>query len=110
MLIFSTKIPVYNDMTEEEFINLCAEWAYNSPFYHNIEINYNLESKEDYFVNKENISCIISYYKDKNADIISFRLINVEDMSDTWTMDILFICEENRKFISIQNNLDSKKL
>ena len=108
MLLFSTKIPVYPDMSEEEFIYICSEWVYNSPHYHNIEINYDLSKKEDYSIEKDNITCMISCYNDENADITAFRLINAEDDNHTWTIDFLFICEGDKKFVSVQNNLDSK--
>lgn len=34
MLVFTSKIPVINEMTKENFISLCSEWVYTSPHYH----------------------------------------------------------------------------
>ena len=106
MLVFSTRIPVTTKINEIDFIKLCSEWVYNSPHYHKMVIDYNIEKHEDYEIQKENITCMISSYKYDIAKIIAFRLKNV-DGSRIWTIDIIFVSESEKKYIIVQNNLDS---
>lgn len=106
MLVFSTRIPVTPKMNEKDFILLCSEWVFNSPHYHKIVIDYNVEKHEDYEIQKENITCMISCYKDNIAEITAFRLKNIDGYK-IWTIDIIFVSESEKKYIIVQNNLDS---
>ncbi len=105
MLVFTTKIPVSDEMTSENFIDLCSEWVYNSPHYHSLIIDYGNDGT-DYETQKENITCHITCYKDNSTDIIAFRLINI-DNNKVWTLDLLFVSDGKKKYILVQNNLDS---
>lgn len=107
MLVFTSKIPVINEMTKENFISLCSEWVYTSPHYHQIKIEYNLK-KEDYEISKENITCQFTHYEDNDSEVVAFRLKNIDD-EKIWTLDIIFIIQSGGKFINVQNNLDSQE-
>ena len=99
MLVFTSKIPVKSEMTNEDFIELCTKWVYGSPHYHKLMMKYSIE-KENYEINKENITCQFTHYEDQNAGVVAFRLRN-EDGERRWTLDILFITQQGEKFISI---------
>ncbi len=107
MIVFATKIPVKAQMTEQNFIDLCAEWVLDSPHYHGLIIDYDVYSHKDYEISCDNITCQITCYKNDSAEITAFRLKNIDKASDIWTLDLLFICEDNKKYVSVQNNLDS---
>lgn len=107
MLVFTSKIPVIDKMTKEDFVSLCSEWVYSSPHYHQIKIEYDIE-KDDYEISKENITCQFTYYEDNDAEVVAFKLKNV-DGEKIWTLEIIFISQVNGKFINIQNNLDSQE-
>lgn len=106
MLVFATKIPIKPDVDEKKFIDLCAEWVYGSPHYHNIEIEYDISTHSDYEITKENIKCEITCYKDENTSIVAFRLHN-DDHGTLWVIDLLYIDVNGDRFISVQNNCDS---
>ncbi len=107
MLVFTTKIPVKSTLTEKMFIDLCTEWVYGSPHYHNLEIKYDVSAHEDYEITKENVKCQITCYKDSNTSIVAFRLNN-NDNGTIWIIDLLFIDDNGNRFISIQNNCNSR--
>lgn len=108
MLVFATKIPVKSDVDEKKFIDLCAEWVYGSPHYHNIEIKYDITTHADYEVAKDNIKCEITCYKDEKTSIVAFRLHNY-DKGTLWITELLFIQVKEERFISVQNNCDSNR-
>lgn len=111
MLVFATKIPVNSDVDEKKFIDLCAEWVYNSPHYHNIEIKYDIATHSNYEVSKDNIKCEITCFKDEldePTSIVAFRLHN-NDNGTLWIIELLFIQKNGERFISVQNNCDSKR-
>ena len=68
MLVFATKIPIKSDVTEQMFIDICAEWVYGSPHYHNIDIKYDISNHCDYEIVKDNGTWMYghSYYLKKN--------------------------------------------
>ena len=110
MLVFATKIPIKSDVTEQMFIDICAEWVYGSPHYHNIDIKYDISNHCDYEIVKDNIKCEITCYKEKESDtnIVAFRLHNY-DREMLWIIELLYIRDNDKCFISVQNNCDSKR-
>jgi len=108
MLIFATKIPVNSNVDEKKFIDLCAEWVFGSPHYHNIKIEYDITTHNDYEISKDNIKCEITCYKDEKTSIVAFRLHN-NDNGTLWIIELLFIEMNGKRYISVQNNCDSNR-
>lgn len=103
MLVFCTNIPLKNSVSKKDFIDLCSTWVYNSPHYHNMLIEYDVNNPEDYENQIENITCKITSYKDDIIDALCFRLKNY-DNDNLWIIDILYIVQGENRFISVQNN------
>ncbi len=107
MIVFTTKIPIKSTVTEQMFVDLCAEWIYRSPHYHNLKIEYDISSHNDYEIELNNIKCQIACYKKEDTSIVAFRLNN-NDKGTLWIIDILLIDDKNGKFISVINNCNLK--
>lgn len=66
-----------------------------------------MSAHEDYEITKENVKCQITCYKDSNTSIVAFRLNN-NDNGTIWIIDLLFIDDNGNRFISTQNNCNSR--
>jgi len=103
MLVFSTKLPLKSDITQEMCVQLFIEWVTGSAHYHLSKIPYDISSHEDYHIEKDNISFSIGHYIDKNIELSACRLENREQKA-IWFNDCVFLNEHGNKTLLIQLN------
>ena len=101
MLVFSTRLPLKKEVTQEECVQLFVEWITGSPNYPVESIEYDVRSREDFEINMENITFSIRHLVDTQIELAACRLENRE--SDTiWNSDCIFLCENSEKSLLIQ--------
>ena len=107
MLVFSTRIPLKETTTRDDFLDVCIRWVVGSPRYVTEGLIYNALNQEDYDYSNDNITFSIRNYKDQKVEISACRLENREP-NVIWTNDCIFLSEENSKSVLIQLNCTRK--
>jgi hypothetical protein len=105
MLVFSTKIPLKSDVTQETCLRLFVDWVTRSPNYPIDSIPYDFSSREDYKIESENITFSIGHYRDDGVELTACRLENRETRA-IWYNDCIFLSEPDGKTLLIQLNCD----
>lgn len=105
MLVFSTRLPLKDNITREDCLRLFIQWITESPNYSidSEDIDYDLSSCQDFDYTKDNLTFYIRYYKDNDTEILACRLENTEPTAE-WINDCIFSCENNIKTLMIQLN------
>ena len=103
MLVFSTRLPLKESVTQEICLNMFFTWIIHSPHYSIDKIDYDLSSHKDFDFCQDNISFSIRHYKDDNVELSACRLENKEE-NFTWQNDCIFVEENNEKYLLIQLN------
>lgn len=103
MLVFSTRLPLKNEITKESCLNLFIEWITESPNYPIETIPYDVSSDEDYDYAKGNLSFSIRHYKDDKVVISACRFENREN-NVVWINDCILLCENGKKSLLVQLN------
>ena len=112
MLVFSTKLPLKDTITQEDCMKLFIKWVIDSPNYDITDVNYDISSHNDFDCNYGNQIFSIRHYKDEDIEISACRLEN-KDTDAIWINDCIFLCEHGEKFLLIQlycnrTNFDTK--
>lgn len=103
MLVFSTRLPLRDDTTQEDCLNLFIKWVTDSPNYDIEIINYDVSSHKDYDCSFGNQTFSIRHFKDDNVEISACRLENRSEDA-VWINDCIFLCENGTKSLLIQLN------
>ncbi|MCM1558932.1 MAG: hypothetical protein NC123_05235 [Butyrivibrio sp.] len=103
MLVFSTRLPLRDEIEYSDCAKLFIEWARQSPNYSFKNIEYNVQSKNDFDCTSDNVTFSIRYYESSQMQIVACRLINKENVFN-WTSDCIFSCENGDKSLLIQLN------
>ncbi len=103
MLVFSTRIPLKDTVTQEDCLRLFIEWITESPHYSIDNIDYDISSCSDFDFSKDNIAFFIRHIKDEKTELSACRFENKETDS-VWFNDIIFLCENGMKSLLIQLN------
>ena len=78
MLVFSTRLPIRAEVTQQECLELFLEWLNGSPYYPTDEICFDVNSHDDYDYTKENITFSVRCFKDESIELSACRLENRE--------------------------------
>lgn len=103
MLVFSTRLPLKNTVTQEDCLRLFIEWITESPHYPVSDIEYDIGSCADFDFSKENITFSIRHIKGEQMELSACRFVNRESDA-VWCNDIIFLCEDETKSLLIQLN------
>lgn len=101
MLVFSTKLPLKDKITQEECMKLFIKWVIDSPNYDISVVDYDITSHKDFDCTYGNQIFSIRHFKDESIEISACRLENRE-ADAIWINDCIFLCENNEKFLLIQ--------
>ena len=99
MLVFSTKLPIKENITQYECFDLIIEWINGSPHYPYIDIN----SYDDFDYTKDNIVFSVRHFKDENFELLACRLQNKE-YNSIWNTDCIILNDHGKKSLLIQLN------
>lgn len=103
MLVFSTRLPIRAEVTQQECLELFLEWLNGSPHYPTDEISFDVNSHDDYDYIKENISFSVRHFKDESIELSACRLENRET-NVIWDNDCIFLNDRGKKSLLIQLN------
>ena len=103
MLVFSTRLPLKQEVSQEICLELFIDWVIQSEHYPISNIAYDVSSHEDYHIEEGKISFSISHYKDDKIELSACRLENNETNA-VWINDCIFLQEQGIKTLLIQLN------
>lgn len=103
MLVFSTKLPLKKEVSQEICLQLFIDWIIQSEHYPIVNVSYDVSSHEDYHIEKGKISFSITHYKDDKIELSACRLENNE-INAVWINDCIFLQEQGIKTLLIQLN------
>lgn len=103
MLVFSTRLPLKDEIEYFDCAKLFIEWVIQSPNYSFDTIEYDVQSKNDFDCTRDNVTFSIRYYESDQVQIVACRLINKEPIFN-WINDCIFSCEDGVKTLLIQLN------
>ncbi len=103
MLVFSTRLPLRDEIGYSDCAKLFIEWVIQSPNYSFDVIEYDVQSQNDFDCTKDNVTFSIRYYEREQVQIVACRLINRETVFN-WISDCIFSCEDGVKTLLIQLN------
>lgn len=103
MLVFSTRLPLKDDILPKECMRLFIEWIVDSPNYNIERIDYDVSSDKDFDCSFDNKTFSIRRYKDNKMEISACRFENKEQ-NVVWITDCIVLSEVNCKSLLIQLN------
>lgn len=103
MLVFSTKLPLKEEITPENCVQLFKEWVEGSPHYSINVRSYEEKSREDFECRDGNVTFSIRHFENDHVNVVACRLEN-QDGNALWINDCIYISENGLKFILIQLN------
>lgn len=103
MLVFSTCLPLRKNVVKSDCIELFIEWITKSPYYNIKNLNYNINSTDDFEYKNNNINFYIKHYKEAMLEISACRL-EFNDEKALWISDCIFLLENGKKSLIIQLN------
>lgn len=107
MLVFSTNLPIKEEVTRQDCMRLFVDWIDGSPHYPTDGINVDIDSYDDYDYVKDNIVFSVRHYKDETIELSACRLQNrAENL--IWNNDCIFLNFRGKKSLLIQ--LDCNRL
>ena len=110
MLVFSTKIPLREEITRPQCVQLFIDWVVYSkryPFVAKDFDNYDVNGHENLDISKDGFSFSITFYKDDNLTLAACKLVTVNE-SEVWTTLNVAVCEKDTKFLSVQTHCTKK--
>lgn len=103
MILLCTKLPIKDEFTKFDCFELYKEWVTKSQHYSFGEINYSLDSYEDYEKKDQNATFTIKNYKDSEKDIFACRL-EIKSEDSIWSTVCVFLQESGKKNIFVELN------
>ncbi len=103
MLVFSTRLPLKDEITQENCMDLFVKWITQSPHYKIDSIDYDISSLADFDFSRENISFSFRHFKNDSLEISACRLENREEKA-IWINDCIYLNENGNKSVLIQLN------
>lgn len=103
MLVFSTRLPLKDEITSENCLQLFKEWVEQSPHYSISQIDYDICSYEDFEYDNEKILFSIRHFENNKIKLSACRLEN-HDSSAVWINDCIYVVENGAKSLLIQLN------
>lgn len=105
MLVFSTRLPIKKEVTQQDCLELLLEWLRGSPHYQIDESNFKANSHDDYDYSSGNITFSVRHFKNDSIELSAYRLENREG-NLIWYNDCIFFNEQGKKGLLIQLNCD----
>lgn len=103
MLVFSTRLPLKAEITNQDCLKVFTEWIIGSPHYQIDELCLDADSLDDYDYIQGNVTFSIRHYKDESIELSACRLQNQEG-NLIWDNDCIFFTSEGKKRLLIQLN------
>lgn len=103
MLVFSTRLPLRDEIASEDCLRLFKEWVEQSPHYSMSKIDYDVHSHEDFECGNEIINFSIRHFRNSQIELSACRLEN-HDSSAVWINDCIYVVEHGSKTLLIQLN------
>lgn len=103
MLVFSTRLPIKNEVQQEDCMKLFIKWVVESPHYPIDCIDYDFGSYKDFDYKNENVTFSVRHFKNNQVELSACRLENREDRA-VWINDCIFLNEQGNKSLLIQLN------
>ena len=103
MLVFSTRLPLKETVSQEQCLKVFIDWVTGSPHYNFSDFCYNFQSKTDYDFSKDQVTISFRHYSEDATEVTACRLENKEDNA-IWYNDCVFVNENGNKTVSIQLN------
>ena len=107
MLVFSTRLPLRNDVTQEECLQVFIDWIIESPHYPITQIDYDISSHKDFDYKEKNITVSFRHFMNEEIEVSACRLINEEENA-VWYNDCIFLVENDTKSLLVQLNCGRK--
>ena len=110
MLVFSTRLPLKDGITQENCIGLFMDWIRRSPHYGLEHLTYDVESLKDCdFFGKDDTKVFFRHYKNESDHIEIFACrLESRSRDALWINDCIFLDENHNKSILIQLNRNSE--
>ena len=103
MLVFSTRLPLKPEITDEDCMRLFTEWVKGSPHYQTDGLYFDVDSHDDYNYSKDNMTFSVRHYKDESVELSACRLQNREP-NLVWSTDCVALTSEGKRSLLIQLN------
>lgn len=103
MLVFSTRIPLKSQITQEDCLKVFIDWIIESPHYAIDEIAYDISSHKDFEYSKGTITVSFRHFKNDQIELSACRLENREQNA-VWFNDCIFLNEVGKKTLLVQLN------
>lgn len=103
MLVFSARLPLKEEITSADCLQLFKEWVEQSPHYPIDEVNYDVHSHDDFECGNGKVSFSIRHFENDQIKLSACRLEN-HDSNAIWVNDCIYISENGIKSLLIQLN------
>lgn len=103
MLVFSSKLPLRETITNKKCLEMFFNWIENSPHYSLVNIDFDMDDPHDYDYEHEDLAIRIRFYNTDNTEIIACRFENKEKNA-VWYSDCIFVNREGNRAVVIQLN------
>ena len=103
MLVFSTRLPLRDEITQADCLQVFDDWIVESPHYPIERIDYDISSHNDYDYSKGNITISFRHFKNEDIEMSACRLVNEEENA-VWYNDCIFLNENGNKSLLVQLN------
>lgn len=106
MLVYSTKIPLREETTRPQCVQLFIDWVVYSkryPFEAKDFEGYDVNGHENLDISKEGYTFSITFFKDDNLTLAACKLVTANE-SEVWTTLNVAVCEKDTKFLSVQTH------
>lgn len=108
MLVFSTRIPLMENVSSKMCSELFIKWVAGSPRYSMNDLSYERVGNRDFQTTSDSAIFSITNYSDEQKEVVACRLC-ANDNGDTWTTDCVFLDICGDKSVQIQLDFISGK-
>lgn len=103
MLVFSTRLPLKEEVTNQDCMRLFIEWVKGSPHYQADTLYFDVDLHDDYDYTQDNITFSIRHYKDESVELSACRL-QKRETNLVWNTDCVALTSEGKRSLLIQLN------
>ncbi|MBQ7848617.1 MAG: hypothetical protein IJ343_02690 [Clostridia bacterium] len=101
MLLFCTTLPLREETTKRECVQLLADWVCGSQFYPIEQIDVDKATQEDFEFQQDGFTYLITHYLDQQADVTACRLENFSN-NMLWLSECTYVDTPGNKRLLIQ--------
>ena len=103
MLVFSTRIPLKAEVSQEDCLKVFVDWIIDSPHYKIKKIDYDVSSHDDYEHTEGSVTVSFRHFKNEHVALSACRLENREEKA-VWFNDCIFLNENGKQSLLVQLN------